>query len=132
MLPRVKGLYPFKFLYNIVQVMLCSYMCIEAGIRAYSAGYSWLPCNPFNQSNPPIGFIIYVFYLSKILDFLDTAFIILEQRWKQLSFLHVYHHTSIFLVSDYRFSLAFPPSDIQASNFLPLCLVLLVERERGL
>ena len=99
-LPAVRGLYPFKFLYNIVQVMLCSYMCIEAGVRAYSAGYNFLDfCNPFNQSNPPIAFILYVFYLSKILDFLDTVVIIAEKRWSQLSFLHVYHHTSIFLVS---------------------------------
>ncbi len=98
-LSPVPGLYPFKFAYNIIQVMLCSYMCIEAGVRAYSAGYTLLPCNPFDQTNPPIGFVLYVFYLSKILDFLDTVFIILEKRWNQLSFLHVYHHTSIFLVS---------------------------------
>lgn len=97
-LPTVKGLYPFKFAYNMIQVMLCSYMCIEAGIRAYSAGYTLLPCNNFDHQNPPIAFILYVFYISKILDFLDTVFIILEKRWKQLSFLHVYHHTSIFLV----------------------------------
>lgn len=97
-LPAVPGLYPFKFLYNVVQVMLCSYMCIEAGVRAYYAGYTLIPCNDFNTQNPPIGFILYVFYLSKILDFADTFFIIAEKRWKQLSFLHVYHHTSIFLV----------------------------------
>lgn len=96
-LPPIKGLYPFKFAYNMIQVMLCSYMCIEAGVRAYTAGYTLVPCNPFNHENPPIGFILYVFYLSKILDFLDTVFIIAEKRWKQLSFLHVYHHTSIFL-----------------------------------
>ncbi len=78
--------------------MLCSYMCIEAGVRAYEGGYTLIPGNPFNQTNPNVGFILYVFYLSKILDFLDTAFIIFEKRWKQLSFLHVYHHTSIFLV----------------------------------
>ena len=77
--------------------MLCSYMCIEAGVRAYDAGYTLLPCNAFNHTNPPIGFILYVFYLSKILDFMDTFFIIAEKRWKQLSFLHVYHHFSIFL-----------------------------------
>jgi len=97
MLPAVRGLYPFKFAYNMLQVMLCSYMCIEAGVRAYDAGYTLIPCNKFNHLNPPIGFILYVFYLSKILDFLDTVFIILEKRWQQLSFLHVYHHTSIFL-----------------------------------
>eukprot|EP00598_Pedospumella_elongata_P006186 CAMPEP_0184978416 /NCGR_PEP_ID=MMETSP1098-20130426/8897_1 /TAXON_ID=89044 /ORGANISM="Spumella elongata, Strain CCAP 955/1" /LENGTH=278 /DNA_ID=CAMNT_0027501539 /DNA_START=90 /DNA_END=926 /DNA_ORIENTATION=+ len=96
-LPTVRGLYPFKFAYNMVQVMLCSYMCIEAGVRAWSAGYTLIPCNAFDHANPPIAFILYVFYLSKILDFLDTVFIILEKRWKQLSFLHVYHHTSIFL-----------------------------------
>lgn len=96
-LPSVTGLYPFKFVYNIIQVMLCSYMCIEAGVRAYYAGYTLLPCQNFEQETPVMGFILYVFYLSKILDFLDTVFIILEKRWKQLSFLHVYHHTSIFL-----------------------------------
>lgn len=98
-LPPIKGLYPLKFLYNIIQVMLCSYMCIEALVQAWRADYHVLPCNNFDQKNPPILFILYVFYISKILDFADTVFIILEKRWKQLSFLHVYHHTSIFLVS---------------------------------
>lgn len=96
-LPAVKGLYPLKFLYNIVQIMLCSYMCIESLVQAWRSDYSVLPCNPFDHKNPPILFILYVFYLSKVLDFADTVFIILEKRWKQLSFLHVYHHTSIFL-----------------------------------
>lgn len=44
-----------------------------------------------------MGQVLYIFYLSKILDFLDTVFIILGKKWQQLSFLHVYHHTSIFL-----------------------------------
>jgi len=94
---KVSGLMPFKFTYNVVQVMLCSYMCIEACVQAYKAGYTLLPCNYFNEKNPPIGDILYIFYLSKILDFFDTFFIIAEARWKQLSFLHVYHHFSIFL-----------------------------------
>lgn len=96
-LPPIGGLYSFKFFYNIIQVMLCSYMCIEAGVRAYSAGYTLIPCNKFDHKNPPIAFILYVFYLSKILDFMDTFFIIVEKKWKQLSFLHVYHHVTIFL-----------------------------------
>jgi elongation of very long chain fatty acids protein 4 len=96
-LPKIPGLYPLKFLYNVVQVMLCSYMCIEAGMQAYKSGYTLLPCNAFNHENPPIGFILYLFYLSKILDFVDTFFIIAEKRWKQLSFLHVYHHAFTFL-----------------------------------
>eukprot|EP01031_Cornospumella_fuschlensis_P025964 gene25964-31354_t len=97
-LPQVQGLYYLKFTYNIVQVALCSYMAIEAGIQAYKHEYTLLPCNAFNQANPVMGPVLYIFYLSKILDFLDTVFIILEKRWKQLSFLHVYHHFSIFMI----------------------------------
>ena len=34
----------------------------------------------------------------QILDFMDTIFIVLKKSWRQLSFLHVYHHCTIFLV----------------------------------
>jgi hypothetical protein len=118
----VKGLYPFKFAYNIIQVMLCSYMCIEAGVRAYFAGYTLIPCNPVDAVNHPISFILYVFYLSKVLDFLDTFFIIAEKRWQQLSFLHVYHHTSIFLV---RFRLLSSPLSVYFQCLTALFLFLL-------
>ena len=120
-LPPIPGLYPLKFIYNIVQIMLCSYMCIEAGVRAYDAGYTLMPCNAFNHENPPIAFIVYVFYLSKILDFMDTVFIILEKKWKQLSFLHVYHHTSIFLV---RFTQQFPIQFRSTTIDLLFCFIL--------
>jgi elongation of very long chain fatty acids protein 4 len=89
-----------KYIYNPVQVMLCSYMAIDAAVLAYENGYTLLPCNTFNQLRPPLAKLLWVFYLSKVLDFCDTVFIILTKKWAQLSFLHVYHHASIFLVSD--------------------------------
>lgn len=89
--------YPFRFIYNLAQVMLCAYMCIEAGLIAYRNGYSWKPCVPFDTQHPPVGNLLWLFYISKILDFADTVFIVLGKKWKQLSFLHVYHHTTIFL-----------------------------------
>lgn len=33
----------------------------------------------------------------QILDFLDTTFMVVRGKWTQFSFLHVYHHFSIFL-----------------------------------
>ena len=36
-------------------------------------------------------------YVSNIWDFWDTIFIVLVKIWRQLSFLHVYHHFTIFL-----------------------------------
>ena len=40
----VGGLYGVKFAYNMVQVMLCSYMCIEALVHACKAGYPVVGC----------------------------------------------------------------------------------------
>merc|ERR1719394_654375 len=59
--------------------------------------YTLIPCQPVNLSSPPLGELLWIFYLSKILDFFDTFFIIVGKKWDQLSFLHVYHHWSIFL-----------------------------------
>ncbi|CAM9932507.1 unnamed protein product, partial [Ascophyllum nodosum] len=87
--------YPVRFVYNMVQVMLCSYMSIEAFMIAYRNEYPLL-CAPFDAKNPPAGNLLWLFYISKILDFMDTLFIILKKSWRQLSFLHVYHHCTIF------------------------------------
>jgi len=98
-----KGMEPVKLpnlqkLYNIVQVILCTYMFVTAGFLAVTNGYTLLPCNPFNAHQPPIGSVLWLFYVSKVLDFMDTLFIILGQKWGQLSFLHVYHHWSIYQI----------------------------------
>mmetsp|Transcript_49546 Transcript_49546/g.73824 ORF Transcript_49546/g.73824 Transcript_49546/m.73824 type:complete len:277 (-) Transcript_49546:281-1111(-) len=89
--------YPLKFIYNVSQIMLCAYMTIEAFFLAYRNGYGVLPCVGYEQNNPPVANLLWLFYVSKVWDFWDTAFIVLGKKWKQLSFLHVYHHTTIFL-----------------------------------
>mmetsp|Transcript_18823 Transcript_18823/g.75510 ORF Transcript_18823/g.75510 Transcript_18823/m.75510 type:complete len:109 (-) Transcript_18823:2064-2390(-) len=39
----------------------------------------------------------WIFTASKVIEFLDTFFMILESRMRQVSFLHVYHHITIFV-----------------------------------
>ena len=46
--------YGLSFAYNIVQVMLCAYMCIEAFILAQRNGYTLTPCNAFDVRLPPL------------------------------------------------------------------------------
>lgn len=89
--------YPIKFIYNVSQIFLCAYMTIEAGLLAYRHGYSAMPCNDFLVKDPPMGNLLWLFYISKVWDFWDTIFIVVGKKWRQLSFLHVYHHTTIFL-----------------------------------
>jgi hypothetical protein len=40
--------------------------------------------------------IVWIFYFSKIFEFMDTFIMALRYRFRQITFLHVYHHSSIF------------------------------------
>lgn len=102
-----------KCLYNLVQVALCGWLMFHAArihLQTYgsSEGTTPLICLPFQFDkaspvsvsfmNPDLAYIVWVFYLSKVLDFFDTIFIIAGSSWAQFSFLHYYHHLTIYLV----------------------------------
>jgi elongation of very long chain fatty acids protein 4 len=83
--------------YNTTQVVLCGWM-VYAAIAEHRRRGLQLVCNVHNLAEDGMAFVLHIFYLSKVLDFADTVFMIVKGNWHQVSFLHVYHHTSIFLV----------------------------------
>jgi len=83
--------------YNSTQVALCGWM-VYSSIVEYKRR-EWVPvCNAYNLAEDGMAFILHIFYLSKVLDFADTVFMIVKGNWRQVSFLHVYHHATIFLI----------------------------------
>ncbi|KAL4302420.1 hypothetical protein GQ457_10G023290 [Hibiscus cannabinus] len=55
----------------------------------------------FPPDTPPTGplfFWAHIFYLSKILEFIDTLLIILSKSKQRLTFLHVYHHGTVVVM----------------------------------
>ncbi|KAL3671740.1 hypothetical protein V7S43_003650 [Phytophthora oleae] len=84
---------PIQFIYNPVQFIVCSYMCMEAAIQANRTGYSADPCNAFKADNLVKG------NQSKMLDLCDTVIIILVKKWKQISILNVYHHVTVLFAT---------------------------------
>ncbi|KAG7275632.1 hypothetical protein CRUP_021959 [Coryphaenoides rupestris] len=66
-----------------------------------AAGYSYL-CQPVDYSDDVnevrIASALWWYYISKGVEYLDTAFFILRKKFNQVSFLHVYHHCTMFLV----------------------------------
>ncbi|KAK3091204.1 hypothetical protein FSP39_017937 [Pinctada imbricata] len=42
----------------------------------------------------------HMYYITKLIELLDTIFMILRHKQRQISFLHVYHHSSMLLLSD--------------------------------
>jgi len=83
-------------LYNLTQVVLCGWMVYRAILEHRRRGFR-LVCNSHDLAEDGLAFITHCFYLSKALDFADTMFMIIKGNWRQVSFLHVYHHFSIFL-----------------------------------
>lgn len=41
-----------------------------------------------------------IYWITKLVELLDTVFMVLRHRRRQISFLHVYHHCSMLLLSD--------------------------------
>ena len=60
---------------------------------------SWVG-NPVDHSEASIGLtkVLYIYYLSKLVDYADTFFLVVRKNTYQLSFLHVYHHSFMFWV----------------------------------
>ena len=88
--------------YNLAQIALCGYMTWGFLVSSFSL------TNPFGINatfTKDTEWFVYVHYLSKFLDLFDTLFIILKKDDRRLSFLHVYHHSSILLVWGYLLQL---------------------------
>ncbi|XP_057740716.1 uncharacterized protein LOC130957891 [Arachis stenosperma] len=108
-LPQMKSLpsIPQSFLRPISAVhntslLLLSFVmalgCLLSTI-SHAPHVQWVICFP-PQTKPtgPIFFWAYIFYLSKILEFMDTLLIILSNSIQRLSFLHVYHHSNVVIM----------------------------------
>ena len=89
----------FATLHNINLTLLSLYMFVEIVRQAVVHRYS-LFGNGVEHGSAGHGMarILYIFYLSKTLEFLDTVIMCLKQNYRQITFLHVYHHASIFVI----------------------------------
>ncbi|KAF6215937.1 hypothetical protein GE061_000274 [Apolygus lucorum] len=103
--------------YNLAMSLLNLYIGIELLIASTKLKYSYV-CQPVKHSNHEeemrIVNAVWWYYFSKLLEFCDTFFFILRKKEKQLTFLHVYHHSTMF--SLWWIGIKWVPS---GSTFLP-------------
>ncbi|KAF9024688.1 hypothetical protein BGZ52_010469 [Haplosporangium bisporale] len=90
----------FSLIHNFVLVLISAYMCGGILYQAYQANYG-LYGNMIDHSvkGLPMAKMIWLFYFSKIMEFVDTMIMVLKKNNRQISFLHVYHHCSILTVT---------------------------------
>lgn len=92
----------FIGIHSAFMTLLNAYLSSEAIISSLNLNYSVL-CQPVERLGRPdelrLAKAVWLFYISKIMDFVDSVIIVLRKKERQLSFLHVYHHTSMVLLS---------------------------------
>ncbi|KAM7343758.1 very long chain fatty acid elongase F-like [Cochliomyia hominivorax] len=87
-------------IYNILQFLLNSY--IFYGLTRwylYGPSYDWT-CMKYDityvdDTTVHLRKFGFLYFLSKLLDLMETIFFILRKKFNQVSFLHVYHHTAM-------------------------------------
>jgi len=86
-------------IYNFVCVAINFHICKEVVISSTALGYSY-SCQPVNYTYEHyeyrIAKALWWFYFSKCVEMMDTIFFILRKKNNQVSFLHVYHHATMF------------------------------------
>ncbi|VEN60246.1 unnamed protein product [Callosobruchus maculatus] len=113
---------PFKLTwllipYNFSMAVLNAYIAVQLLTASTRLRYSYI-CEPCRQRYHPdemqITNAVWWYYFSKLLEFCDTFFFILRKKERQLTFLHVYHHSTMFAL--WWIGVKWVPS---GSTFLP-------------
>ncbi|GFO10777.1 elongation of very long chain fatty acids protein [Plakobranchus ocellatus] len=85
-------------LYNFCMVAVSVYMLFEVIYTAYISNYSMF-CQPVDFSRQPLAIrmarLVWLYFFTRYVEFLDTVFFILRKKNNQMTFLHVYHHVTI-------------------------------------
>lgn len=89
--------------YNFSLVLLSAWMTYESIASAMDIPNFNFVCQsiPYirgDEKRNRLARVIYVYWLSKFVEALETIFFILRKKNTQVSFLHVYHHTTMFFI----------------------------------
>jgi fatty acid desaturase len=94
----------FIGLYNIVNSIINLYLV--CGLYNYVFNKNF---GIYNKSDDLLRYYIYIHYLCKYLDFIDTIIMILSHKWQQVHFLQLFHHSTIGVI--WHWILTIAPND---------------------
>ncbi|XP_005106691.2 elongation of very long chain fatty acids protein 4 [Aplysia californica] len=95
---------PLLVIYNFALVILSAYIFIEMLSVGIIRSYGFF-CQPVNYDDTAIGIreanAAWWYFFSKVIELLDTTFFILRKKNRQVTFLHVYHHSTMMVICWY-------------------------------
>ena len=88
---------PVMVVYNFLVIIVNLVLFVGFVYLVITRRYNFM-CNTVDYDDKLSWYLIYGYFLSKGIDFTDTIFMMLRKKFDQASFLHVYHHCSMFLI----------------------------------
>lgn len=104
--------------YDALNVCLAAYVSYSTIMYKFRHG-GMLLCNPLSHDleGSKMATVFALFYLNKYIEFFDTWFFILRKSFRQVTFLHLFHHSSITVVVG-----SILPFDYNGDMYLPIML----------
>ena len=85
-------------------MIVYNYMCSALSLYtffAFAYGIYDAPSLYSRASTSILAHVYAVYFGVKVLELLDTVFMLLRHKSRQISFLHVFHHSSMLILTDY-------------------------------
>ncbi|XP_076860289.1 elongation of very long chain fatty acids protein 7a [Brachyhypopomus gauderio] len=118
------GLKKVLVVYNFGVVALSLYMCYEFVMSGWGTGYTF-GCDLVDYSRSPqamrMASTCWLYFFSKFIEMLDTVFFVLRKKNKQVTFLHVFHHS--IMPFTWWFGVKFAPGGLGTFHALLNCIV---------
>ncbi|CAL4163611.1 unnamed protein product [Meganyctiphanes norvegica] len=125
--PPMKGLKSLMIAYNIVQIVMSTWIFYMSSMGGWMTNYSWT-CQLCDYSNKPQAIMMmhaaYWYYIAKFVDFIDTIFFVAHKKYEHISLLHVVHH-AVMPVNCW-YGLRFMPGGHCTFGFFLNCFVHMV------
>ena len=83
-------------IHNFTCSVLSLYCVIVSVIGIWQTGGIFT----LTKSSPLLHHAFFVYWMSKFIELMDTVYMILRHKHRQISFLHVFHHSSITILAD--------------------------------
>lgn len=115
--PKLK-LKSVLLVYNLTCILAAGYCAVMILLHKFRYPGRFA-CNDMlrDEPNAHLPFVFWAFYAQKFWEFLDTWFFILRRSFRQVTFLHLFHHSSITFVVG-----CIVPYDYNGDMFLPILL----------
>lgn len=88
------------FVHNVISIISSTYIFVGILKELYTHNYS-IYGNELDSTHTALAHYMWMFHMTKYYEFMDTFIMILRNSYRQITFLHVYHHISTALYTWY-------------------------------